>query len=79
MEQEELIEKVQNLQDQVNNLSNFTTMGDDVVGAIRNRLVMTSNKPISSVTAALSGSNVLIVPDGFIKLKNGVNIPYFRD
>jgi hypothetical protein len=74
-----LEQRISILEQQMNSFNSFTTLTQEVEGAIRNRLILQSNKSPSSVTASLSAVSVMIPPIGFIKLKNGQNIPVYPD
>ena len=77
-----LQEQISTLQETLQSLMENTTMPKEFVEAMRIRLLKTTGKLPSSVTVVTTVGGGLFVCkplDGFIKLKDGKNIPYFYD
>lgn len=76
-------EQVDAMQQQIAQFLTPGTISQEIAGSIQKRLVTKSNKPVSDITQTLTkdpiGVLVPSLPDGFDKLANGKNYPFYLD
>lgn len=77
-----LKQQVETLQEMLEKMMSYTTMPKEVVAAMKIRLLKTTGKTIASITQFTGtggGLPVPKLPDGFTKLEDGKNIPFYYD